>query len=301
MQFITLKCILITLKCPFITSLTNNRTFIQNIVSELNESFLSRKMKRIILLLFLFICFSYSSNAQDKNNSGNKSSSNEKVIKSMLPPQLSYPDNESVIDIQYPVLIWIPPVPINGLMVTYNLRLVEILKGQSPAEALLQNPALINLSGLSNTFLSYPMNATPLQADEHYAWQVAASYAGQSLGTTDIWSFSVKNNTAKKDEDMEYPVASKVSKERFYVTHGVFHFVYNNTNNEKTLTYTIKCMDKTVERITGLPEIKLNPGMNKLDVDIQQSGKLKNGTYYNLEIRDKREQVYKLIYYYIEP
>lgn len=258
-------------------------------------------MKRIILPLFLILCISLSSNAQDKNNASNKSFPNEKAIKSMLPPQLSYPDNESVIDIQYPVLIWIPPVPVNGMMVTYNLRLVEILKGQSPTEALLQNTALIDLNGLTNTFLSYPMDATPLRADGHYAWQVAASYAGQSLGVTDIWSFSVQNNKIKKDEDMEYPVASKVSKERFYVTHGVFHFVYNNINNEKTLNYIIKCMDKTVESITGLPEIKLNPGMNKVDVDIQQSGKLKNGTYYNLEIKDKRQQVYKLIYYYIEP
>jgi len=253
-------------------------------------------MKGIIFLLSLFFIF-LNCNAQDKGNSF----PNEKAIKSILPPQLSYPSNESVIDIQYPVLIWIPPRPINGIMVTYSIRLVEILNGQSPIEALLQNPPLIDLNGLNNTFLNYPMNATPLQADGHYAWQVAASYAGESLGVTDIWSFSVKKKNNKKDADMEYPVVSKVSKERFYVTHGIFHFVYNNTNNEKALVYSIRGMDKSMETIKGLPEIKLTPGMNKLEVDLQESGKLKNDTYYNLEIKDKRHQVYKLIYYYIEP
>jgi hypothetical protein len=259
--------------------------------------FNGKKVYFLITVLFMLTCF--NSNAQDKKSSNNFSP-NEKAIKSMLPPQLSYPANESVIDIQYPVLIWIPPRPISGMMVMYSLRLVEILKGQTLAEALLQNPPLINMSGLSNTFLNYPMDATPLRVDGHYAWQVAASYQGQSLGVTDMWSFSVKNNNDKKEDDIQYPVASKVSKERFYVTHGIFHFVYNNSAHENTLTYTIKSMDKSIETISGLPVIKLNPGMNKLQVDLQKSGKLKNGTYYYLEIKDKRQQVYKLMYYYVE-
>jgi hypothetical protein len=129
---------------------------------------------------------------------------------------------------------------------------------------------------------------------------VAASSGGQSLGVADISSFSFNKAEKKEDPDMNYPVASKVSKERFYVSHGIFHFVYNNTANEKTLSYTIKTMDQSMETIKGLPEIKLNPGKNKLQVDLQKSGKLKNGTYYYLEIKDSHQQVYKLMYYYLD-
>ena len=58
---------------------------------------------------------------------------------SMLTPQFAHPANQSVIDINYPVLIWIPQKPINGLIVPYTLCLVEIQNRQTLAEALLKN------------------------------------------------------------------------------------------------------------------------------------------------------------------
>jgi hypothetical protein len=256
-------------------------------------------MKNICFFLFLLnLPFCYISKGQDVSNS--KNFHDEKAIKSIFPPQLSNPVNESTIDIKYPVFIWMPPAPLNTMLVTYSIRLVEVKKGQTLAEALLQNPPLLNLSGISNSFLNYPADAMPLQNGSTYAWQVAASYGGQSLGVTDIGSFSVKKNEIKKTDATNYPVASKVSKERFYISNGAFHFVYNNSTNEKTLSYTIKRMDKSMESFKGLPKIELRPGMNSLQVNLKQSGKLKNGTYYYLEITDKKKQVYKLMYYYVE-
>jgi hypothetical protein len=259
------------------------------------------KTKSLIMFGVVYLwCLLCDGQEQINPNKSSNSTHNEKAIKSMLPPQLSYPFNESVIDIKYPVLIWIPPSPINGITVTYNLRLAEIHKGQTLAEALLQNPPLLNLTGLSTTFLNYPADATPLRPDGHYAWQIAASSGGQSLGVTDIWSFSIKKNENKKDDYINYPVVSKVSKERFYISHGVFFFAYNNMTNEKTLSYTIKSVDKSAENIKDLPKIQLRPGTNRLQVDLKKSGKLKNGNYYNLEIKDKKQQVYKLMYFYVE-
>jgi hypothetical protein len=259
-------------------------------------------MKKLTFPIFSILFFCAGIYAQEPSITSKSSNgiTNEKGIKSMLPPQLSYPANESVIDINYPVLIWIPPRPISGMLVTYALRLVEIQKGQTLAEALLQNPPLINLGGLSNTFLNYPADAPPLHVDGHYAWQVAASYGGQSLGATDIWSFTIKNSKQEKNDDINYPVAAKVSKEQFYLSHGIFHFAYDNRANEKTLSYTIKAIGKSTGNIKGLPTIELTPGMNKLQVDLKKSGKLKNGSYYYLEIKDNKRQVYKLIYYYEE-
>ncbi len=186
------------------------------------------------------------------------------------------------------------------MMVTYSLRLVEVQRGQTLAEALFQNPPLLNLSGLSTCFVNYPVDGVPLHDGCNYAWQVAASYGSQSLGVTDIGSFSEKKEKNKTQEAIIYPVATKINKERFYVSHGIFRFAFNNTANEKTLSYTIKSMDKANENIKGLPDIELKPGMNKLKVDLKQSSKLQNGKYYYLEITDKKRQVYKLMYYYVE-
>jgi hypothetical protein len=156
------------------------------------------------------------------------------------------------------------------------------------------------LNGLSKSFLQYPADAMPLHEDSTYAWQVAASYGGQSLGVTDISSFSVRKNENKKTADINYPVASKVSKERFYLTQGVFYFAYDNETNEKTLSYSIVSMDKSMHKFKELPQINLRPGINRIQVDLQQSGNLKSGTYYYLEITDKKQQVYKLMYYYVD-
>jgi hypothetical protein len=252
-------------------------------------------MKKIILLICLIFSFYFKGNTQDIS----RNATSEKTIKSIVPPQLSYPSNESVISISNPIFIWIPPRPTNGMMITYSIRLVEIQNGQTPSEALLQNPPLLNLSGLTNTFLSYPANAPSLNVDGHYVWQVAASSGGQSLGVTDIASFSVNKTDTKKVEDFNYPVASKPGKERFYITHGVFQFAYNNETNEKTLKYTIRSTNKK-DTLRGLPKLKLHPGINKLQVDLKLAG-LKNASYYYLEIEDKNRQAYKLMYYYLEP
>ncbi|HTA26702.1 MAG TPA: hypothetical protein VK809_02860 [Bacteroidia bacterium] len=249
----------------------------------------------IVILLHSLFCF--NSKAQTNNSDVGRS---KKAISSIIPPQLSYPANEEVINIKNPIFMWIPPHPVNGMMVTYAIRMVEIQKGQTPAEALLQNPPLLNLNGLTSTFISYPVSASPLHDDSKYAWQVAASIGGQNLGVTDINTFTVNKKEDKKAEVINYPVASKISKERFYVSHGIFYFAYNNKDNEKNLTYKINCVDKSRESIKGLPEVKLRPGMNNLQVDIKQCSKLKNGSYYYLEIKDTKQQVYKLMYYYLE-
>jgi len=251
-------------------------------------------MKSFILSSACIFCFCFIGNAQENN-----SSSHQKTIKSIAPLQVGYPSNNETVDNKTPVFVWTPPATGNNLMVTYSILVVQVQPGQTSAEALLQNSPLLNTTNITNTFYKYPSDAVALQDGNNYAWQVSASSGGQGLGVAEPSSFTVKK-VENKNGGIDYPVASKVSKERFYVCHGVFYFSYDNMAHQKTLTYTIKRMDKSMENIKSLPVLTLGAGMNRLKVDLSHSGQLKNNTYYYLEITDNKKQVYKLMYFYVE-
>lgn len=131
-----------------------------------------------------------------------------------------------------------------------------------------------------------------------YVWQVAANSGGSNIGTTDIGSFNVLSSSIV-NESITYPMAAKVGKGKFYVSHGIFHFAYNNKTNDKTLSYQILSMNKN-QPLKGLPKITLEPGVNKLKIDLNHNPELKNNNYYYLEITDKTGGIYKITYYYIQ-
>jgi hypothetical protein len=224
----------------------------------------------------------------------------EPEVAPMTPPQLSSPYNTEAIEIKNPVLTWIPPRPVEqGIIVSYNLRLVEMQSSQNSSEALLQNPPLLNLTDLTNTYLNYPVSAPELKSGSTYAWQVGASYEGYNLGTTDIWTFTVKVKEEPPMDDIIYPFVSKKSDAKFYVSHGIFRFAYDNKANEKELTYKITGTDKKQEKLLSLPQVILKSGVNKVQVDIRKNAALKKNEYYNLEVKDSKGKIYKLLYYYV--
>src|SRR6185312_11982507 len=173
-------------------------------------------MKRTILSAGILICMWVGSYAQ-KAATHSDINSNKTVINNTFHPQLAYPENESTIVVTNPVFIWLPPPNSGGTMITYAIRLVKVLSGQTPQEALFQNPPLLNLGGLTNTFLSYPVDAPPLENNGQYAWQVAASSAGKGLGEADINLFHFQqpnsiNNESNKNNNKRLTMANDPQK-----------------------------------------------------------------------------------------
>lgn len=226
------------------------------------------------------------------------SNCDEREVAPMLPPQLLSPMDKDTVTVQYPLLTWLPPRPLNGITVMYSLVLTSINKGQTEAEALEQNPPLLKLDGLTNTYTMYPVTAPALEYGKNYVWQVAASCDGYNLGVTDMWEFTLKPPPPAPQEAIIYPFASIVSDGHFYVTHGIFRFAYNNKNNDTQLRYVIKRMDKK-EDLKPLPVISIKPGTNKIEVDVRHNHGLRANKYYGLEITDTKGQVYKLLFMYI--
>ncbi|HWY99322.1 MAG TPA: hypothetical protein VNY36_09560, partial [Bacteroidia bacterium] len=185
------------------------------------------------------------------------------------------------------------------LSIIYSLRLVALQPNQSSSEGLLQNAPLVNLDNLSSTYITYPATAEELKPGITYAWQVGASYEGYSLGTTDMWTFTVKPPPPPPADDIIYPVASKTSDGHFYVTKGIIRFAYVNKANDKKLSYVIRRLAKK-KNLESLPELDIKAGANKLEIDLQHNTGLKEKEYYDLQITDSKGQVYKVLFYYIK-
>lgn len=156
-------------------------------------------MKRTIFFTGI-LSFLWISNTAQKAATHSDINSNTTNVNNTIHPQLAYPEDKTTIVATNPVFIWLPPPGSGGTLITYSLRIVKVLNGQTPQEALFQNPGLVNLVGLTNNFLSYPVDAPPLENTCQYAWQVAASSAGKSLGTADIHIFFFEQPNSINDK-----------------------------------------------------------------------------------------------------
>ncbi|MCX8126222.1 MAG: C25 family cysteine peptidase, partial [Dehalococcoidia bacterium] len=66
------------------------------------------------------------------------------------------------------------PLP-PGVQAQYQLRVVEVLPGQTEEEALSSNPPWFEQSRITSTTLTYPIRAKKLVANKRYGWQVVAT------------------------------------------------------------------------------------------------------------------------------
>jgi hypothetical protein len=109
----------------------------------------------------------------------------------LSPPLLLNPENESSIIEEYPLLVWLPPMPVGKEKVVYDLKLVEIMPNQTAYDAIQRNFALLEQKNISGTSLQYPANAMKLDVGKKYAWKVNAYTADRKLiGETEVWWFT---------------------------------------------------------------------------------------------------------------
>jgi hypothetical protein len=109
------------------------------------------------------------------------------------PPQLVSPIDESIVKESLPSFVWIPPAPLTGVgNVLYTLRIVELLDGQVPIEAMDANPAFYTDKNIMSTNQLFPISARPFVIGNNYAWQVTAISSKQhfEIGKSEVWSFT---------------------------------------------------------------------------------------------------------------
>jgi hypothetical protein len=116
------------------------------------------------------------------------------------PPELLGPDDGADLTDTSPLFQWTPVQVPAGYQLTYDLRIVEVLPGQLPSEALRSNIPVYEDLDAMGTVLRYPVEALPLEPGKTYAWSVQAldqnGYpASANEGRSEIRTFEVSEPT----------------------------------------------------------------------------------------------------------
>ncbi len=92
----------------------------------------------------------------------------------MGPPRLISPHDADTIRTPSPQFVWTPPMPKPAGPVTYELRIAEILPGQTKEQAWKANQPWFESRETKATSLRYPASARGLAAGRDYCWWVVA-------------------------------------------------------------------------------------------------------------------------------
>ncbi len=123
------------------------------------------------------------------------------------PPQLILPEDEGSINIGQPTFMWNPisiqaSLTNNNTSVYYQLKIVELLEGQTAYRAIEANIPIVEVKiPLQNMYI-YRIEDYPLEKNHSYVWQVQATNdEGSPLATnngySEIWQFTYGNPAGK--------------------------------------------------------------------------------------------------------
>ncbi|HRR09830.1 MAG TPA: carboxypeptidase regulatory-like domain-containing protein [Rhodothermales bacterium] len=131
------------------------------------------------------------------------------------PPLLLSPLHQTTLQEAYPRFTWqaaTASYPMGDVF--YQLRIVEVLPGQRPEQALRTNPGYFTTSIKNATQFAYPTDALKLEHGRTYAWEVAALDANnQPIATrfrSEAFSFSYSD-----PQEQGYVTAIKPTKSDF--------------------------------------------------------------------------------------
>lgn len=115
---------------------------------------------------------------------------NSHTVESTSQPLLLSPSDAVDIEEARPMFTWAMPTPLKArAVVTYSIRIVQLLGKQSPAAAMQANPAWMEVDNVTTTTIQYPPGARAFIPGSAYAWKVSAFMRGALLGQSEVWGF----------------------------------------------------------------------------------------------------------------
>ncbi len=148
-------------------------------------------------------------------------------------PQLLFPVNNDSLsaDINYPTFQWIPVIVPPAYQITYALRLVEILHGQTPLQAINSNYPVHESTQLNINTYTYPISAFPLEEGKRYAWQIQVldQYGlppTQNQGRSEIFTFVKKKAASQFTQN---PITLSLPKNNEAIKTNIPKFTWNFT------------------------------------------------------------------------
>ncbi|HEU4553605.1 MAG TPA: hypothetical protein VFS25_12245 [Chitinophaga sp.] len=220
------------------------------------------------------------------------------AVEPVSPPLLNTPANGSVLETMQPQFSWLPPAPLNIFKdLNYDMVLVEVRNGQSPAEAVQQNIPVFRSMHNRNIFVSYPSSALALDTGKNYAWTVTANNGPRYAAQTEVWTFRIKGMqnmqsvNANAYMQLKKEIDASVANSR-----GPLHFSYSNDANDKTVQYEIIPLQESGGAIQQ-GNLSLATGDNLLELRLRES-RLEDGKTYLFRLLNSRHEYWQMKFIY---
>ena len=222
------------------------------------------------------------------------------AVEPFSPTQLANPGDKAVVSTPYPVFSWIAPAPVNMFdNLSYKLMVTEVLNGQSPSEALQRNPLLFMQTGIKDVALTYPSSYISLQPGKTYAWQIIAQNDNTYSAATDVWSFSLKNDSFSVVLDRAaYPHLQRGPAASRFIVQQKMKFSYDNEADDSLLEAKVYTYNGQGNMSIYTKEVVLKRGMNFIDLDLSGIKGLRQGEVYVLEMVNGRKENWDLRFRY---
>jgi hypothetical protein len=210
----------------------------------------------------------------------------------LSPPLLNTPADKSVLPVMPLQFSWMPPTPAEMFSnLNYDITVAEILQGQSPAEAILNNVPVYANRSIRNPFENYPSSFSSLQPGKAYAWQVTARNGLNYSVQTETWSFSIKGKDSAKTADIAASyVVLKDKQESSGISYinggGLFVKYYSFDKDHENIIRFLTEDGKIVREVKR----KIVYGNNFLRFDLPNE--FKRGAVYILEITDHQNKTF---------
>lgn len=224
------------------------------------------------------------------------------TVEALWPPMLLDPADKDTIDTPHPPLTWTPAFSsaLTG-SITYTLNLVRLLPGQNGYQAIRANPTYFSQSGIPVTTLVYPAAAQMLDTGEVYAWQVHAQDDGSSLGSSEVWTFTLRTASPEPpaEKSVFYFVAFKnIAYDIYRIFDGNIYFQYESEyHTDAGVHLRCRLLDSKMAEMPGdgLDDLPLSIGINRYVInqcDLGINGKNREPFYYIEVTNPKGEKWY---------
>lgn len=220
------------------------------------------------------------------------------TVQVMTPLLLVDPYDKETTCNRRPNLLWQPVLPMQPSM-TYTLILSEEGPGQTKAEAINFNKALIFQSGIAGNSLTYPPQAPDLDSNRTFAWQVWGVENNTIVTKSEIWEFTVtcSGDSTSTSRD-SYRDLSETVDAASYLAKGWVHFSFYNSYGPYNLNYSIVDLSKQNKVVKNLPTLVAIHGYNKYDVDLGDISNMNTGDQYLLKIHTTDGKTLQLKFVY---
>jgi hypothetical protein len=208
---------------------------------------------------------------------------NHSVIMPAFLQLISVFDKDTLKD-EHPTFMWLPASATRTVgsyetereyKLTYIISVAEILTNQTPYMAITSNPMFFHQEGLETTLVTYPFSARKFEPCKNYAWQVRGVINGQTVISSEVWTFSTPCKKIEIVPDAAVLVKQNPDQTYCTVQNDIVSFSYYEEYDTKVgQILNIELFDEKGKKIKTPDELNLivKRGLNTYNVTVCPQG-----------------------------